>query len=138
MGTDTLNEQQHQDRIEQVQHYIRQHLDTSLNREVLADVAGLSIPHFHRVFTACTGESAISYVRRVRLIRAGRKLRAGAVDIMAVALAANYESHAAFSKAFKKQFGISPSAFRELNCAKATNLLRKGSCHEDYRHQRAC
>ena len=51
------------------------------------------------------GESAVSYVRRLRLERAGRKLRMGAVDITEVARAAGYESHAAFSKAFKQQFG---------------------------------
>ena len=131
MRTEKLNEQIHQDRIEQVQRYISEHLDQSLNREVLADIAGFSIPHFHRVFTACTGESAINYVRRVRLLRAGQKLRMGAVDIMVVALAAGYESHTSFSKAFRKQFGISPSAFRKLNCASATVLLKKGSHHED-------
>jgi AraC family transcriptional regulator len=127
MGIETLNELIHQDRIAEVQRYIRQHLDEPLNRERLADLAGFSIPHFHRVFIGCTGESAISYVRRIRLIRAGQKLRMGAVDIMAVALAAGYESHTAFSKAFKKQFGISPRVFRNLGCASATALLRKGA-----------
>ncbi len=129
MGTEKLNERVYQDRIEQVQRYIRQHLDQPLKREILADFAGFSIPHFHRVFTACTGESAINYVRRIRLVRAGHKLRMGAVDIMAVALAAGYESHTAFSKAFKKQFGLSPREFRKLNCASATALLKKGSHH---------
>lgn len=131
MEAEKLNEQIHQDRIEQVQRYISQHLEQPLNREVLADIAGFSIPHFHRVFTAHTGESAINYIRRMRLVRAGRKLRMGAVDIMAVALAAGYESHTSFSKAFKKQFGISPSAFRKLNCPSATALLKKGSYRED-------
>lgn len=131
MGSEKLIEPIHQDRIEHVKRYIRQNLGEPLNREVLADVAGFSIPHFHRVFTACTGESAISYVRRMRLIHAGRKLRMGAVDIMAIALAAGYESHAAFSKAFKSQFGISPSEFRKLRFDLATALLRKGSYHED-------
>lgn len=127
MRTEALKEPPHQERIEEVQRYIRQHLDEPLNRERLADFAGFSIPHFHRVFIGCTGESAISYVRRIRLIRAGQKLRMGAVDIMAVALAAGYESHTAFSKAFKKQFGISPRAFRNLSCGPATALLRKGA-----------
>lgn len=106
--------------------YIRQHIHEPINRGTLAAVAGFSIPHFHRVFTAQVGESAISYVRRLRLERAARKLRMGAVDITEVALAAGYDSHAAFSKAFKQQFGLSPSEFRQLNCWVATQLLRKG------------
>ena len=112
--------------IEDVMRYIREHISEPLDRETLAAVAGFSVPHFHRVFTAHVGESAISYVRRLRLERAARKLRMGAVDITEVALAAGYDTHAAFSKAFKQQFGLSPSEFRQLNCWVATQLLRKG------------
>src|SRR5512139_2026749 len=67
--------------IRAVEQYIRDHLDEPLTREVLAAVAGFSVSHFHRVFTADTGENVAGYVRRVRLERAGRKLRMGAVDI---------------------------------------------------------
>jgi AraC family transcriptional regulator len=116
----------HADCIEDVMRYIHKNISEPLNRETLAAVAGFSVPHFHRVFTAHVGESAISYVRRIRLERAARKLRRGAVDITEVALAAGYDSHAAFSKAFKQQFGLSPSEFRQLNCWVATQLLRKG------------
>ena len=112
--------------IAEVMRYIRAHISEPLDRETLADVAGFSVPHFHRVFTAHVGESAISYVRRIRLERAARKLRMGAVDITEVALAAGYDTHAAFSKAFRQQFGLSPSEFRQLNCWVATQLLRKG------------
>jgi len=112
--------------IEDVMRYIREHINEPLNREMLAAVAGFSVPHFHRVFTAHVGESAASYIRRLRLERAGRKLRMGAVDITQVALAAGYDTHAAFSKAFKQQFGLSPSEFRQLGCRAATQLLKKG------------
>ena len=112
--------------IEDVMRYIREHISEPLDRERLAAVAGFSVPHFHRVFTAHVGESAASYVRRLRLERAGRKLRMGAVDITEVALAAGYDTHAAFSKAFKQQFGLSPSEFRQLGCRAATQLLTKG------------
>ena len=116
----------HADCIEEVMRYIRAHISEPLDRETLADVAGFSVPHFHRVFTAHVGKSAISYIRRIRLERAGRKLRMGAVDITEVALAAGYDSHATFSKAFKQQYGLSPSEFRQLGCWAATQLLRKG------------
>ena len=118
--------QDHSECIADVMRYIREHISERLDRETLADVAGFSVPHFHRVFTAHVGESAISYVRRLRLERAGRKLRMGAVDITEVALAAGYDSHAAFSKAFRQQFGLSPSEFRQLGCMAATQLLTKG------------
>jgi AraC family transcriptional regulator len=126
MLNDTQILQDHADCIEDVMKYIRNHISEPLDRETLAEVAGFSVPHFHRVFTAQMGESAISYVRRMRLERAARKLRMGAVDITEVALAAGYDTHAAFSKAFKQQFGLSPSEFRQLGCWAATQLLRKG------------
>ena len=126
MLTDTQSLQETTDCIEDVKRYIREHIQEPLDRETLAAVAGFSIPHFHRVFTARVGESAASYVRRVRLERAARKLRMGAVDITEVALAAGYESHAAFSKAFRQQYGMSPREFRQLGCTAATQLLRKG------------
>jgi AraC family transcriptional regulator len=123
MLTDIQNLEQYTSCVEDVKRYIREHIQEPLDRETLASVAGFSIPHFHRVFTAHVGESAISYIRRLRMERAGRKLRMGAVDITEVALAAGYDSHAAFSKAFKQQFGLSPSEFRQLGCSAATRLL---------------
>jgi AraC family transcriptional regulator len=113
-------------RIDGVKKYIRDHIDEPLTREALAGVAGFSVPHFHRIFTAQLGENIASYVRRIRLERAGRKLRMGAVDITQVALAAGYDTHTAFSRAFKQQYGLSPSEFRQLDCRTATQLLRKG------------
>jgi AraC family transcriptional regulator len=126
MLTDTPTLQQYSNCIEDVMRYIREHINEPLDRETLAGIAGFSIPHFHRVFTAHVGESAASYVHRLRMERAGRKLRMGAVDITEVALAAGYDSHAAFGKAFKQQFGLSPREFRQLGCSAATQLLRKG------------
>jgi AraC family transcriptional regulator len=126
MMAETQNNQEHTECINDVKHYIHQHTDKPLNREVLAEVAGFSVPHFHRIFTAHVGENIATYVRRVRLERAGRTLRMGAVDITEVALAAGYDTHAAFSKAFKQHFGLSPSEFRQLDCRSATQILRKG------------
>ena len=124
MVTDSQLLRDYSEPIAEVMQYIRAHICEPLSREVLADVAGFSVPHFHRIFTAQVGESAVSYVRRLRLERAGWKLRMGAVDITEVALAAGYDSHAAFSKAFKQQYGLSPSEFRQLGCMSATQLLK--------------
>jgi AraC family transcriptional regulator len=126
MVTDTQTVEEYSECIEDVMRYIREHINEPIDRETLASVAGFSVPHFHRVFTAHVGESAASYVRRMRMERAGRKVRMGAVDITEVALAAGYDSHAAFGKAFKQQFGLSPSEFRQLGCSAATQILRKG------------
>ncbi|MCB0081673.1 MAG: helix-turn-helix transcriptional regulator, partial [Caldilineaceae bacterium] len=124
MSSETQSSPPEEQRIETVKRYIQLHITEPLDRTQLATLAGFSVPHFHRVFLAQVGESPTAYVRRMRLDRAGRKLRMGAIDIGEVALAAGYESHNAFSKAFKQHFGLSPSAFRQLDCRAATQLLQ--------------
>ena len=117
----------HHEQIVAAQRYIRDHMSQPLDRTVLAKVTCYSAPHLNRLFAQSAGESLAAFIRRERLERAGRKLRIGAVDITEVALAAGYATHAAFGKAFKKRYGLSPSAFRNLDCWAATQLLRKES-----------
>ncbi|MBX3001548.1 MAG: helix-turn-helix transcriptional regulator [Caldilineaceae bacterium] len=124
--TQALTEPVYAERIEAVKKFIRVHIDEPLDRAVLAQVAGFSVAHFHRLFAVWTGMSIAGYVRAVRMERAGRKLRMGAVDITEVALAAGYDSHASFARAFKRHFGLCPSDFRQLTCNEATQRLRKG------------
>ena len=131
LGMELETQPVHEERIQAVQRYIRQHMDEPLDRTQLAAIAGFSVAHFHRLFAAATGMSIACYVRHLRLERAGRKLRMGAVDITEVALAAGYETHAAFSKAFKQRYGLNPSAFRQLGCRAATALLKGSNSHED-------
>ncbi len=121
---DTKETQTSVNGIEDVKTYIHQHTALLLNRERLADMAGFSVPHFHRIFTAEIGENIAAYVRRVRLERAANKLIMGAVDITEVSLAAGYKSHAAFSKAFKQHYGFTPSQFRELDFLTALQTIR--------------
>jgi len=111
--------------INNVKKHIHQNTDQVLDRKELADMAGYSLPHFHRIFTAEMGENIATYIRRVRLEKAAQKLIHGATDLMQVAMDAGFQSHAAFSKAFKKHFGYRPSEFRELNFMIALEAVRK-------------
>jgi AraC family transcriptional regulator len=126
MSIETPGLRQHGETIAEVKSYISEHIQEPIDRKALAALAGFSVPHFQRIFTAQVGETTAAYIRRRRLERAGRKLRMGAVDITEVALAAGYDTHAAFSKAFKQQYGLSPSDFRKLNCNAQTHILMKG------------
>jgi AraC family transcriptional regulator len=112
-------------RLAVVRRYISDHMDEPLDREVLAAVAGFSVPHLHRLWRAHIGENVAAYVRRKRLQRAALKLRMGAVDITQVALSAGYDTHAAFSRAFKQQYGLSPRQFRNLDCWAATKMVHE-------------
>lgn len=98
----TETQKSYYERINQVKQYIREHMDESLNREALAAIAGFSVAHFHRIFTAIVGENITSYVRRVRLERAAWRLLTEDAQIIDIALASGYETHSAFDKVFKQ------------------------------------
>lgn len=113
----------HSERINQIRLYIRQQIDEPLSREELAQMAGYSVVHFHRIFTAHVGESLNSYVRRVRMERAARQLLKDERPITVIALDSGYETPASFGKVFKQTFGVTPSEFRELDPVMAGHLL---------------
>ena len=108
-------------RILQVQLYIERHLYDELPRKRLAEVAHLSPYHFHRIFRATVGEGVAEYVRRVRLERAAIALKATTDSVTQVAFDAMYGSHEAFTRAFRRQFGVSPSDFRSGHISNFNN-----------------
>ncbi|MDJ0755296.1 MAG: AraC family transcriptional regulator [Ardenticatenaceae bacterium] len=113
------------ERLTQVKRYIHQHLDEPLNREELAQVAGFSVPHFHRIFTAHMGETITGYVRRMRMERAAYRLLIDGQNITDLALDSGYQTLSAFGKAFKQQFGLAPAEFRQLHPTAAAHLIQR-------------
>jgi AraC family transcriptional regulator len=99
-------------RLSRVLDYIQQHLDSRLELEELARVACFSTYHFHRIFTGMMGETIKDYIRRLRLERAAVELRTSARSVIAVALDCGYETHEAFTRAFKTAYGVAPARFR--------------------------
>ncbi|MCP3141568.1 AraC family transcriptional regulator [Pyxidicoccus xibeiensis] len=106
-------EADYQRRLLRVQQYLQEHLDAPLEPAALAHAAHFSLHHFHRIFRAQMGETVMEHVRRLRLERAARRLRAADVRLLDLALEAGYESHEAFTRAFIARFGVPPSSFRE-------------------------
>jgi AraC family transcriptional regulator len=99
-------------RILRVQLYIQEHLDEELPLDRLARLAHFSPFHFHRIFTGLVGEGVGEYVRRLRLEAAAVALKTTDRPVTRVALDAGYGTHEAFTRAFRQQFGVSPSQFR--------------------------
>jgi AraC family transcriptional regulator len=106
-------EADYQQRLLRAQQHLQEHLDAPLEPTALARVAHFSVHHFHRIFRAQMGETVMEHVRRLRLERAARKLRATDTRLLDLALEAGYESHEAFTRAFIARFGVPPSSFRE-------------------------
>jgi AraC family transcriptional regulator len=94
--------------------HIETHLEEDLSVERLSGVAAFSKSHFHRQFSELFGIGVYQYLKLVRLKRAGYELAfRDHHRILDVALASGYESHEAFSRAFRKAIGQPPSEFRD-------------------------
>ena len=102
----------YQERILRVQLFIQTHLADDLSLDRLARIARFSPYHFHRIFRGILGEAVHEYVRRLRLESAAQSLKTTDRDVLIVALDAGYESHEAFTRAFRQMFGVSPTEFR--------------------------
>lgn len=94
--------------------YLDQHFtDPGLRIEILSARAGASVSWFRKRFTAVFGTSPCAYLMNLRLSHAKTLLAADELSIGAVAAACGYSDVYAFSAAFKKYTGISPSAYRK-------------------------
>jgi AraC family transcriptional regulator, alkane utilization regulator len=80
--------------------------------EDLARGTGLSRSSLADRFSALVGEPPMQYLTRWRLALAAQELRDGREPIIRIAGQSGYESEAAFSRAFKREFGAPPAAWR--------------------------
>jgi AraC family transcriptional regulator len=101
------------ERILRVLVHIQKNLDAPLPLDELAGVACFSPFHFHRVFRGMVGESVKEHVRRLRLERAAQWLRHSERPVTQIAFDSGYDSHEAFTRAFRAMFDCAPSEYRE-------------------------
>jgi AraC-like DNA-binding protein/alpha-D-ribose 1-methylphosphonate 5-triphosphate synthase subunit PhnG len=83
--------------------------------DALAHNVALSRSALAERFTAMVGESPMQYLTRWRLALAAQSLRGGRDPIARIAERSGYESEAAFSRAFKREFGKPPASWRKTS-----------------------
>jgi len=100
-------------RLQRVRNYIeaRPHAGTQLAQ--LARLANYSPCHLVRAFAEAFGETPYALLSRVRLESAVGMLEQQRLAVSDVANVCGFESRTAFSRAFKRHFGISPSTVAE-------------------------
>jgi AraC family transcriptional regulator len=107
-------EQAYAKRFNRVFDFIERHLGDELSIKQLARVARFSTFHFHRQFTHYVGVTPTRYVQLARMRRASYRLAFNPLErVTDIAEEACFENSESFSRAFKKTFGQSPSAFRK-------------------------
>ncbi len=80
--------------------------------ETLALEVGMSRSVFAQRFTALVGQPPMQYLTLWRMHVAAQHLREGRGNVAQIGFSVGYESEAAFSRAFKRQFGTSPGTWR--------------------------
>jgi len=93
--------------------YLEAHLSDEIDLNDLAHIACVTPDSFVRFFSYMTGMSLRDYIRRRKLTRAAYELRASNVKVIDVAVQYGYDSADAFSRAFYKQHGITPTQARD-------------------------
>ena len=111
----TATQRDYQTRILRVLVHIQDHLDHAIDLEALATLASFSPSHFHRIVRGMVGEPVMEHVRRLRLERAAHQLKTSGRPVTQIAFDAGYETHEAFSRAFRARFDESPSKFRGVH-----------------------
>ncbi len=106
--------------------HIQAKLDENLSLARLAKLAGLSVFHFAREFTLASGETPKQYTLRLRLERAALRLLLHHGSVLSVALDCGFANHETFSRAFHRQFKMSPSVYRKRGIHKASQRELEG------------
>jgi len=110
----SATEREYVRRINLVIEYIEENLSQEISLDILAKKAFFSAFHFHRIFSACLGESPADYVRRARLERAANRLIHNHYESMTeIAFSSGFSSSSLFSRLFKQHFGMAPQAWRK-------------------------
>ncbi|WP_428025927.1 AraC family transcriptional regulator [Arcobacter sp.] len=109
---DTNNE--HRQRINEVQYHIYKYLSMKLTIEDLAKISSYSPYHFQRIFKEITGKSVTNYIKDLRLYCAANLLIFNPTSsITNIAYNCGFKSSATFSNEFKKAYNYSPNEWRK-------------------------
>ncbi|MBU1238918.1 helix-turn-helix domain-containing protein, partial [Myxococcota bacterium] len=94
-----------------MQQIIEAHLMEPVTLHILTKGTGYSMYHAAKMFKEVTGETPFAYLRKRRISEAACSLSAGDRRIIDVALDFVFDSHEGFTRAFARQFGMTPRGF---------------------------
>ena len=99
--------------VTRMQTYIEEHLDGEISLHAVAQQAGYSPWHCAKMFKEYTNKSPFEYIRKLRLSKAALVLRDEDLRVIDVALDFVFDSHEGFTRAFRKQFGVTPKSYQK-------------------------
>ncbi|QSX05076.1 AraC family transcriptional regulator [Sedimentibacter sp. zth1] len=94
-----------------MQEFIDKNLYEKITLKGLSSAAGYSPWHAARLFKNITGKTPFDYIRALRLTKAALTLRDGKEKVIDVALDFVFDSQEGFTRAFSKEFGVTPKKY---------------------------
>lgn len=98
-----------------IHNFMREHLEERITLEQLADLVGLSPPHFATRYRAQTGTTPIQHFLHLKVERACQLLDTSNRSFAQISASLGYDDAYYFSRLFKKVMGQSPSHYRHTN-----------------------
>lgn len=92
--------------------YIEAHLQDVIRLDDLANTVSMSRYHFCRLFKQSVGTSPYQYILQQRIAKAKQLLRHQDFSLVDIALASGFANQSHFSRNFRRQVGVTPSAYR--------------------------
>lgn len=108
----TETKEDYQERINLTVEYINNHLGEEIDLNTLAEIAGFSPFHFHRIMRAFLGEPIGAFIMRMRVETAAKLLRYTDIPVQEIAWRVGYEVPSSLSKIFKQFYQVSPNEYR--------------------------
>lgn len=103
------------EKLKSVIKYVELNYATPMNIAQMADLAGFSESHFMKYFKHAMGVPFTAYLNSYRLTMAARLLLQSDDTILSIAAEVGFDNLSYFNRAFKKQYGMTPSAYRTVD-----------------------
>lgn len=96
--------------------FVEENIKNDLTQEMISKKAAFSKYHLHRLFKSITGKNLMEYVRSRKITLSLDDLLNSRLRVEDIALEYGFSVYSAYSRAFKKEFGISPDTYRKNPC----------------------
>lgn len=108
-----MESREHQEALQRMQNYIHENIMNPITLSNLANVAGYSPWYSAKIFKEIIGKTPFDYIRSLRLANAAMRFQNSKCKVIDVAFDFVFDSHEGFTRAFSKEFGVSPKDFKK-------------------------